>query len=155
MILTTMSLVAGALPGLVMMLYVAGRGSAGLVWLSFAVAMAGGLLGYLHAWLGVRYAEHAVVLEGHGALRALARAWRAANGRRIELAKIAVFGSLVELAGLGWGLMTFGWGVLIGVPIGRLASDYASVGQWLAIARVLREEDSIRPPAFVHRGAFA
>jgi hypothetical protein len=154
-VLTTMSVVAGALPGLMMMFYAAARGSRSLVWLSLAVAIFGGIVAYLYAWLGTRFAEHAVVLEGHGPWRALSRAWRAANGRRVALAKVAVFGSLVELAGLAWGLMTFGWGVVLGVPVGRLASDYASLGQWLSISRALREEDSIRPPAYVARGAFA
>ena len=33
--------------------------------------------------------------------------------------------------------------------VGRLVGDYASVGKWLELSRVLTDEESIRPPAFV------
>jgi hypothetical protein len=127
------SVVAGAVPGVLMMALGPANGHAELVGPGFLIAFGGSVFAYFYAWLGVRYAEHAVAIDGLGPLAALQRSWTCVRGRRVRLLSVQLFATVAELLGIGWGFVALGVGVFLGVPAGRLVGDHAHVGIWREI----------------------
>ncbi|MBX3191203.1 MAG: hypothetical protein KF819_29670 [Labilithrix sp.] len=141
-VIVATSLVVGALPGLAAMLFAANRGYDALVGPALALAALMSFSLYLYAWLGVRYAEHAVAIEGLGPFAALGRAWNLAEGRRARVAWVTLVTSTLELAAVAWGVACFGVGLLLTVPLARLVGDHTHV----ALFAELRAT-SLRPRA--------
>jgi hypothetical protein len=132
-LIVSASMFVGALPGVAGMLIAAHYHKRDLIMPLFFFAGGGALAAYLYAWLGVRYAEHAVALEGLGPFKALNRAWTTARGRRMHLLRIQLFATTLEIAGMAWGAAAFGIGLFLGIPAARLAGDYAHVATWREI----------------------
>lgn len=124
------SMVVGALPGLVLVLVSAHYDRLELVKPGLALAGVGAMVVFLYAWLAVRFGEHALALEGYGPYRALARSWNLARGRRMEILRVQLFASVVELAGVLAGILCFGIGIILAVPAARVVGDHALVAQY-------------------------
>lgn len=134
------SLAVGALPGITLAAYGARLGSKAVMGLGLVLVVVGAVALYLYAWLGVRFAEHVIALEGRSAWAALERAWRLAEGRRAAMARMAVEAAGVETMGTFAGLAAFGVGLLLGAPLARVAVDHA----WLDAFDAARAADSAK-----------
>jgi hypothetical protein len=126
-----LSVLVGALPGLTIV-SLASQRDVPAIWETAGIALTvvGSALAFLYAWLGVRFAEHVIALEGRGPFAALGRAWRIASGRRIAIASIVLFSAASELVSLVWGLACLGLGVFWTVPVSRMVGDHALLARF-------------------------
>lgn len=124
------SIVAGAVPGIALVLVFAHYNQTTLVKASLAVVGIGVVTSYFYGWLAVRFGEYALALEGYGAHRALSRAWNLARGHRLELLRVQLFASAVELAGILVGAASLGIGMIFTVPATRIVADHATIAMY-------------------------
>lgn len=124
------SLVVGALPGLGLALWGATHGSGDRVLVGLVAMGVLGMALYLYAWLGVRFAELAIALDGARPVAALDASWRLARGRRLLLLRVTLASVACEV-----GALELGAGAFVGLPLVRVVADRALVDLYAELRR--------------------